>query len=82
MTFSRPFIAYKPTCYRYCFYYYYCRRRLSPYTARIDLAATPYINLAATYYRPPYCAAARSWPYYYRPPYYRVARSRFYRRRL
>jgi len=62
-------------CFR-CF-----RRCLSPYTARINPAATTYINPAATIrinpaatsYGPPYCGAARPWSY--GPPYYGAARS-------
>ena len=71
MTFSGPNYS------RYCF-----RRCFSPYTARINLAATtrinsattPYINLAATYYSPPYYGPVRYRAYYYGSPYYRAAR--------
>ena len=89
MTFSGPSAACKPNyccyyfccCFRCCFrYYLYCR--FSPYTARIDLAATAYINLAATYYGPPYCGAARLWSYYYGPPCYGAAKYRSYERYL
>jgi len=62
MNFSRPSAAYKLNYSRYCL-----RRCFSPYTARIDLAATTRINLAATIsinlvatcYRLPYRGAAR-----------------------
>ena len=58
MAFSRPSAAYKPTYSYYyfhrCFYYYF-----SPYTTRIDLAATTYINLATTYYSPPHYRPVR-----------------------
>jgi len=84
-TFSGPSVAYNLNCSRYCFRYYfrYCfrccfrryfRRCLSPYTARINPAATTSINLVATFYGPPYCEVARLWSYY-RPPYYGAARS-------
>ena len=94
ITFSGPPAAYKPNYSRYYFRYYfrcYFCRCFSPYTTRINLAATArtnlaatiYINLAATYYLLPYRGAAkssRSWSY--RPPYYGAARSRSYKRRL
>jgi hypothetical protein len=82
MTFSGPSAAYKLNC--SCYYFCYCFRRcFSPYTTRIDPAATARINLAATtcinpaatYYSPPYRGAARLWSYYYSPLYYRAARS-------
>ena len=61
-TFSGPSAAYKRNYSRYCLRHYF-----SPYTARIDPAATTRINPAATTsinpvatcYCPPYCGAAR-----------------------
>jgi hypothetical protein len=66
-TFSGPSAAYKPTyshhylrCFRRCLRYRFSLYFPPPYTARIGLAATAYINLAITYYGPPYRGAARS----------------------
>ena len=74
-SFSGPSAAYKPN---YSRRYLRCRFSLYfplPYTARINPATTARINLATTYYSPPYRGAARLWSYYYHPPYYGAARS-------
>jgi hypothetical protein len=84
MAFSGPFTAYKLNHSCYYFRYYFCRC-FSPYTAyinpaattRIDPAAIICINLAITFYCPPYCQAARLWSYYYPP--YKAARFWFYK---
>jgi hypothetical protein len=82
MTFSGPSAVYKLTysyyCFRRCF-----RRSFSPYTARVNLAATVHINLAATTridlavtcYSPPYYRPVRYQASYYGPPYCGAARS-------
>ena len=61
-------------CFRCCFYRYFSLYFPSPYTDRINLAATAYINPIATCYGPPYHRVARLWSYYH-PPYYGAARS-------